>query len=59
MCHVWGEETSIERCSEKSGGEEATRRPRCRWQYSIKTDLKGIEWEIHLDQARDISGEHL
>jgi hypothetical protein len=45
MCHVWGKETIIEGCSEKSRGEVGTGRPKCRWQYTIKTDIKGIGWE--------------
>jgi len=45
MCHVWGKEATIERCSEKSGREEGTGIPKCRWQYGIKTDLKGMGLE--------------
>jgi len=64
MCHVWGKETIVGRCSEKSGGEEGTGIPKCSWQYSIKADLKGMGWEdvylIHIKRClRGTAQQHV
>jgi hypothetical protein len=41
----------------KPEGKRPLGRPRCRWDYNIKIDIKeigleGVDW-IHLDQGRD------
>jgi hypothetical protein len=40
----------------KPEGKRSLRRPRCRWKYNIRTDVREIGWEplnwIHLAQDR-------
>jgi hypothetical protein len=41
----------------KPEGESPLRKPRCRWKYNIKIDLRGVTWDgmdwINLDEDRD------